>query len=236
MKIAPVVILAGGRGTRLQSVTNGSVPKIMVPLLGRPFIDFKLKQLANAGVTQVILLLGVGGELVEEHVMKEPQGLQITCIHDGEILKGTGGAIKSALDVLPNEFWVTYGDNLVTTDFIKAQLFLESEKTEGLMCVMENNNLFDKSNLSVNSGKVTSYSKLSQDNSYSWIDYGLIYLKKKSFKNLKFKSSFDLSEVISVLIASEMLSAWKVSQRFWEIGTPESLAETENYLKTLSIQ
>jgi len=234
MEIAPVVILAGGLGTRLKGVTNERIPKIMAPVLGKPFIHFKLKQLANAGVTEVFLLLGVGSDIVKEYVIREHQDLQVKCVDDGEFLRGTGGAILNALDVLPDEFWITYGDNLVETDFLEAQQFFKTQETEGIMCVFENKNLYDKSNLSIDSGKVVSYSKDLVNSSYSWIDYGLIYMKKRTFENCKLIGTFDLSEVISNLIESKMLSAWEVSNRFWEIGTPQSLQETETHLKSIS--
>ena len=54
----PVVVLAGGLGTRLLEVTGDLMPKVLVPVDGRPFIDYKLRGLARLGVGEVVLLVG----------------------------------------------------------------------------------------------------------------------------------------------------------------------------------
>ena len=64
----PVAVLAGGLGLRLRDVTGDDLPKAMVPVLGRPFIDWKLDELAARRASHVVLLLGHGGTSIEHHV------------------------------------------------------------------------------------------------------------------------------------------------------------------------
>ena len=94
----PVAVLAGGLGTRLRSVTGAELPKVLVPVLGRPFVDHKLDELAGAGATRVVFLLGHGAEQVRDHVGDGSRyELDVVCLDDGDELLGTGGALRRAL-------------------------------------------------------------------------------------------------------------------------------------------
>jgi len=121
----PVVILAGGHGTRVQHLTGPDQPKALLPVAGRPFIDFKFASLAAAGVTDVVLLVGQGAAPLREHVGGgEAFGLHVTYVDEADELLGTGGAIARALPKLPEIFWVTYGDTLLDVQLgrVEAQL------------------------------------------------------------------------------------------------------------------
>ena len=93
--VLPVVILAGGFGTRLRSVV-GDRPKVLAPLAGRPFLHHLLSRLADERVSDVVLSTGYLGEQVEafaaEHVLS---GMRVRCVHEPEPL-GTGGAVAFA--------------------------------------------------------------------------------------------------------------------------------------------
>src|SRR6266446_3747253 len=60
------VILAGGRGTRMRPITNDR-PKPMVPILGRPFLEYQIEQLRDQGFERVLILLGYLPEVVQNH-------------------------------------------------------------------------------------------------------------------------------------------------------------------------
>src|SRR5262245_2235006 len=92
----PAAILAGGLATRLRPITT-KVPKALVEVAGRPFIDHQLDLLAGRGVRTVVLCLGYLGEQVEAHVGSGRRfGLAVRYSHDGERLLGTGGALRRA--------------------------------------------------------------------------------------------------------------------------------------------
>jgi D-glycero-alpha-D-manno-heptose 1-phosphate guanylyltransferase len=89
------IVLAGGLGTRLQSVVS-DVPKPMAPVGGRPFLEWLLEALAVGGVASVTLAVGYRGELVEAHFGLAHGGLAIDYSREESPL-GTGGAILQAL-------------------------------------------------------------------------------------------------------------------------------------------
>jgi D-glycero-alpha-D-manno-heptose 1-phosphate guanylyltransferase len=89
------VILCGGLGTRLRGVLPG-VPKALAPIAGRPFLDYVLEFLASAGVTDVVLCIGVLGEAISEYCRsRKVDTLTLTISREREPL-GTGGALKHA--------------------------------------------------------------------------------------------------------------------------------------------
>src|SRR5262245_36584726 len=109
MATVPMAVLAGGLATRLRPITT-TVPKAMVEVAGRPFIDHQLRLLSNRGARRVVLCLGHLGEHVAAHVGDgAPLGLHVDYSHDGDRLLGTGGALRRALPLLGELFWVLYG-------------------------------------------------------------------------------------------------------------------------------
>ena len=113
----PVVILAGGLGTRLYPVTK-TIPKSLVPICGTPFIAHQLSLLSQNGVTDVVICIGYLGEQIRALIRDGASwGLNVKYSYDGRSQRGTGGAIKKALPLLPEDFMVIYGDSYLTTSY-----------------------------------------------------------------------------------------------------------------------
>ena len=106
------VILAGGLGTRMRPLTD-TIPKALVPVLGVPFVDWQLAHLAAQGIDRVVLSVGYRGEMLREHLGDGYRfGVQVTWVDEGCELRGTGGALRLALDegLLEDDFFVLYGE------------------------------------------------------------------------------------------------------------------------------
>ena len=114
------LILAGGEGTRLRPLTS-TIPKPVVPLVGRPFISYMLEWLRGHGVDDVILGCGFMADRVQG-VLDDGSGLGIHLRYLEEPLPlGTGGALKFAEDLLGERFFMLNGDVLTDID-LTAQL------------------------------------------------------------------------------------------------------------------
>ncbi len=112
------IILAGGLGTRLRSVV-ADLPKCLAPVGSRPFLDIQIRQLASAGVTDVVLSLGHLAHLVIEAVPSRVASAQVRHVVEPELL-GTGGAIQYALDQLGlDEVIVANGDTYLEGDLVR---------------------------------------------------------------------------------------------------------------------
>src|SRR5438445_4139222 len=96
--VLPCVILAGGLGTRMRPMTE-NIPKALVPVLGRPFAEWQLELLAQLGIRDVVYSIGYRGEQIRRALDGGARfGLEITYVDEGTELKGSGGALRYALD------------------------------------------------------------------------------------------------------------------------------------------
>jgi len=227
----PALVLCGGRGTRLAEVTQGAMPKAMVAVAGRPFIDYKLQSLVSSGLRDVVLSIGVGGAQIRDHVGDGSRfGVTARYVDDGPHLLGTGGAVNAALGDLPGAFWVTYGDSLVTVDVPQAEARFRASGQLGLMTVLHNAGRWAPSNARVRDDLVVEYAKQPPPRGAQHIDYGMLILTAEAFADERDKRAFDLAQVLTRLATTGTLAAFEVDDRFYDIGTPEALQVTEGYL------
>src|SRR5580658_3498417 len=117
----PVAILAGGLATRLRPLTD-RVPKSLLKIAGRPFIFHQLELLKTQGVGRAVLCVGHLGEQIEAAVGDgRALDLEIEYSFDGSELLGTGGALKKALPLLGEEFFVLNGDSYLPCSLSQIQ-------------------------------------------------------------------------------------------------------------------
>ena len=109
------VIMAGGRGTRLQPLTDHR-PKPMVPLLGRPVIDYVKDAMLRAGVNELVVTTGYRGDDLEAHVQTWTEDGVRARVNPEDTPMGTAGSVRLLADVLTSTFLVGSGDGISTLD------------------------------------------------------------------------------------------------------------------------
>ncbi len=228
--VFPVVVLAGGLATRLRPITE-TVPKCLVEVNGTPFIDIQLRQLAHQGVTEVVLLVGYLGEMVQKHVGDGSQfGLRVTFVPDGPRLLGTAGALQAAWNHLPDTFFVLYGDSYLRCSYRAVQQrYLESGRPV-LMTVFRNNKQWDTSNVEFANGEVRAYSKRTLTPAMDYIDYGLMILRRDILRRVPAGEPFDLATVLEEQVCLGQVTGFEVTERFYEIGSHVGLRDFGEFL------
>jgi NDP-sugar pyrophosphorylase family protein len=226
--LPPVCILAGGLGTRL-GVRVRETPKPLIEVAGEPFLFHQLRLLASHGADRVVLCVGYLGELIEQRVGAARFGLRISYSYDHPDLDGTLGAIRRARGLLGSRFLVLYGDTYLRIDYASAASTWQDSGLPALMCVLRNEDRWDASNAIYAEGRVLAYDKRSPRPAMKWIDYGLSGLDQAAL-DLAARGSPDLSELFRLLADRGSVCGFEASERFYEIGTPEGLAETEEFL------
>jgi N-acetyl-alpha-D-muramate 1-phosphate uridylyltransferase len=221
------VILAGGLGTRLRPITD-TVPKPMVEVAGKPFLEYKILQLKDAGVTEFVFCVGYLGQEVKHYFGDGSKlGVKIQYSFEDQKLLGPAGALKKAENFLEEIFLVSYGDSYLSLDYSKAFSFFERSSKLGMMVVYKNYNKFGKSDLEVKDGYVAKYDKQNQTDRMVWINYGVSYLRKRAMQVIPPDREVGEEEFYSKLIEMRELLAFETKSRFYEIGTIESLKEFE---------
>jgi NDP-sugar pyrophosphorylase family protein len=227
----PVALLAGGLATRLRPITH-KVPKCMVEVAGRPFIDHQLHLLKRNGIRRVVLCLGYRGDQVEAHVGDGTHlGLEVHYSFDGDKLLGTGGALRRAMPLLGELCWVLYGDSYLDIDYRTILDDFLSRDSLGLMTVLRNCNQWDKSNVVYENGRLVRYDKSHARPDMHFIDFGAALLRRTALLRLPADQACDLADLYRDLVAEGQMVGYEVTRRFYEIGSPAGLEETERYLR-----
>jgi len=227
----PVAILAGGLATRLRPTTD-KIPKALLPVAGEPFLVHELRLLRSEGFRKIVLCVGYLGDLIEAKIGDGKRlGLQIDYSFDGPTLLGTGGALKGAIPKLGEHFLVIYGDSYMPVDYFAIiEAFVRSGKP-ALMTVFKNEGRWDASNVWFEAGKIRLYDKRLRMAEMRHIDYGIAVLNATVFRSFPDNQPFDLADVYSRLVSQNQMVAYEVKQRFYEIGSPEGLAELDSLLR-----
>jgi NDP-sugar pyrophosphorylase family protein len=203
---------------------------------GEPFVVHQLRLLRSQGFRNIVLCVGYLGEMIEATIGDGKRlGLQVDYSFDGSILLGTGGALKHAVSKLGEQFLVKYGDSYMPVDYAAiVQAFIRTEKP-ALMTVFENDGRWDASNVWFERGEVKQYDKKLRRREMRHIDYGISILTAGVFAAFPDNVPFDLADVYLRLISEGEMAAFEVKQRFYEIGSPNGLAELDKLLRNNAV-
>ncbi len=230
--ISPICLLAGGLGTRLGAAAAGR-PKALVEVAGEPFTFHVLRLLRAAGATRVVYCVGHLGAQIEKTVGHRREGLDIAYSYDGPGLDGTLGALRRARPLLGERFLYLYADTYLRIDYAAAEAAWQRSGLSALMTVLRNENRWGPSNARFDGTRVTAYDKTNPSAEMTYIDYGLGGLSGAAL-DAAAPGERDLAVLHSVLAGSGELCGFEATERFYEIGSPAALAETDAFLTALS--
>ena len=224
------VILAGGLGTRIRSV-SGEIPKSMVEVCGLPFLSYQLDLLKKNGVGEVVLCVGYLSGQIEDYFQDGKEfGINIIYSREEGGLLGTGGALKNARRYLNDKFLLIYGDSYLTVEYYPVFEHFLRVDTPVLMTVFKNDNRWVSSNVVFNNGMVTFFDKEAKSPTMKYIDYGLSVLSRDVLDEIPEGEPYNLDNLYHRLAGEGRLAGYEVFQRFYEIGSPEGLEELQNKL------
>ncbi len=223
-----LVILAGGYGKRLGYLTKKK-PKSLLTFNGKPFIYHQIKFFQRRGIKNFLILIGHDGEKIKRQILKYRfLSTKIHFSYDGKKNIGTGGALKKARFKLFKNFFLIYGDTFPQINILKLKEAHFQKKSKFTMTIYKNNNKYDKSNIIIKNKKISKYSKFLPRAKY--IDYGVSILDKSIILSSK-SSSFDLKNIINLLLTKNLLNYFIVKKRFYEIGSFEGIKQFKNFIK-----
>jgi N-acetyl-alpha-D-muramate 1-phosphate uridylyltransferase len=226
------VILAGGLATRLRPLTE-TVPKSMLLVAGKPFLEHQIALLRKSAVHNIVLCVGYLSEMIQDYFGDGSRfGVTITYSRETETLLGTGGALRNAAPFLEEEFLVTYGDSYLMLDYHHVMQVFRSSGMPGMMVVYRNEDRWDRSNVVVENSMVTFYSKTDRPPNTVYIDAGVSALRKEALRLLPHQDPVGLDILLHDLTVQGRLHAYETNQRFYEIGSLAGLNELQELLCT----
>jgi len=227
-----IVILAGGLGNRMYPLTK-SVPKSMIRVLGRPFLEYQLDLIRQNKLLNVVLCVGHMADQIKDYFRDGSQyGVRIQ--YSGDNAAGTGGALKMAEGLLEDPFFLIWGDSFVPIEFQPLVDRMSSHPCIGVMAVFENHDKFDKSNIILEGDFVAKYDKQAKNRArLTHIDAGISLFTTQLLSRIPERIPCSLEEDVFPKLAKErQLLGLETPQRFYEIGSHSGLCDFEAFVQT----
>jgi NDP-sugar pyrophosphorylase family protein len=173
-----------------------------------------------------VLCVGFLGEMIRERFSDRfGDGMHLRYSFDGPHLLGTGGAIRQALPLLGNSFFVLYGDSYLMIDYADVGAVFRRSGKRALMTLYENSDQWDASNVWLDRGIIRTYDKRHHRTEMRHIDYGLSAFESSVFTGLPEAGALDLADIQKDLACRGELAGYVAPHRFYEIGSHAGLAE-----------
>lgn len=221
------VILAGGRGTRLKPLTD-TMPKPMIPIKGKPFLEYLIENLRDQGIEKVLLLLGYLPHIIKSYFGDGSSfGIEID-YSITDMQNETGRRIKLAEDKIEQFFLLMYCDNYwpmrlkhMWAKFINAGVTAQ-------ITVYANKDNYTKHNVRMDDkGLVVAYDKNRELKNLQGVDIGYAIMSKEILAFLPYENVSFEKTVYSLLIERGQLSAYLTDHRYYSIGSHDRLPLTE---------
>jgi NDP-sugar pyrophosphorylase family protein len=229
-----VLVLAGGLGTRMRPRTE-TMPKALLPVLGRPFAEHQVELLAAHGVHDVVFSIAYLGHMIRDALGDGSRfGLRIRYVDEGTELRGTGGAVRLFTDsgLAEERFAVLYGDSYLPIDYAAVWDAYADCGRPALMTVIRNHDRWDASNADLGEDGLVRYVKgAGADAGFTWIDYGLSVVSARVVPEYVPRDTIsDLAGLFTDLGERGMLAGFEVHERFYEVGSVDGIADLEDML------
>jgi histidinol-phosphate phosphatase family domain/HAD-superfamily hydrolase, subfamily IIIA len=219
-----VVIMAGGKGTRIASV-NSEVPKSMIKVLGKPVLQYQIEVLRKQGYTDIVLVTGYLGNVIEDYFGDGKEfGVQIQYIRE-EVPLGTAGALYYLKDKISEDFLLLNGDIVFDVNIGR---FAEVHKEKGgLVTILThpNDHPYDSGVIIADSGGRVQGWKTREENR-TWyknrVNAGLHMISPQIPVRLETPERKDLDrDILKPLIPEQQLYIYDSPEYIKDMGTPE---------------
>lgn len=225
-----VAILAGGFGTRLGDLTQG-LPKPMITIGEKPFLQHVIDSFARCGLTEFVLLTGYRSDVIESYFEDGRRlGVSIEYSRESQPL-GTGGAVREARALLSERFVLTYGDVLRPFDYDR---FVNAHPQSCLAVYRypPGSTSISAGNVEVHEGRVTQFVKGAPGLQLPFVDAGFAVVTAESVDLLPADVACSFEETVYPQLAARVeLEAEEVDLNFCDIGNPTDLEKTRAILE-----
>ena len=228
MRVSQAVILCGGRGERLRPLTD-EMPKPMVLVNGRPFLQYLLEQLAENGINRFVLLTGYLGEKIVEYFGDGSSWGWSISYSNGPVEWSTTKRIHEALDQIDEQFLLLYSDNFAQLRLSELARVNSDHNSAMTLSVVRK----PPGNVQLDSNSsVVKYDLSRSESSSDFVEIGYaLILKSKIEACLDEHIHENFSSVIQSLTDRKQVSAVVVATGYSSISDSVRLASTEVYLK-----
>ncbi len=234
------VILAGGKGTRLGHLTK-DIPKPMVPLLGKPLVEYQVNLLKRYGFDEITFIVNHLGSAIEDYFKDGAAfGIPISYFHESEPL-GTVGGVKEIEDQLTEDFLVLYGDVMMEMDLDKLIRFHHEKGSEATLVVHPNDHPYDSDlvELDDESRVVKVWPKPHPEDFryHNMVNAAAYVFSPSVFKFLEKGKKADFGKDIFPKIYNQVrMFGYNTPEYLKDMGTPDRLGQVEQDIKSGKVE
>lgn len=229
-----IVILAGGLGTRLRTIVSDK-PKSMVAIKGMPFLEYQIKYFKKQKFNNFVICSGYKYHHIVNYFSNQyDKSIKISHSIEEEQL-GTGGAIKQALRLVENQFFVVNGDTIAQVnlhEMIKFHIEKMADMTISLVKIGDSSRY--GSVITDEDNRIIKFDEKQTGTTNQFINSGIYLIKKNSidWKSLPTKFSLE-KDVFSTMIKNKRIFGYETDGYFVDIGIPSDLKRFENDISLL---
>jgi D-glycero-alpha-D-manno-heptose 1-phosphate guanylyltransferase len=230
-----IVILAGGLGKRLHSVTGGG-QKVLVKIGDKPFLEILIDYIASQGGRRFILCVGHGSDEVEAYFKNKYQDREIIFSKE-ETPLGTGGAIKQgSLHVKTDNFLAMNGDCFCVIDYNALIAFHQQQKSKATLAVTLMPDARDYGTIEIAPDRtIEAFKEKQPETREAFINTGTYCFDRKVFSLVETSAKFSIEYDFFPHLVNKSFYAFEVENRFIDIGTPDRYSWAQEHLKSLRI-
>lgn len=228
------IILAAGEGTRLRPLTS-TRPKPMLPIAGRPILEWDLEALRDSKVKKASIIVGYKKEAITDYFGDNFRGMKIEYITQREQL-GTGHAVSMAEKCVNGRFLVMNGDLIVSKKLI-SNFVKDSNKfnSDASICVVEVKNPSEFGIVEVDGNRVKSIVEKPRDPKSNLANAGIYIFNSKIFDTIKrieksARLEYELTDAIKIMLPEKRVNAFQCSERWIDIGRPWDLLDANEII------
>jgi D-glycero-alpha-D-manno-heptose 1-phosphate guanylyltransferase len=221
MENLPVVILAGGMGTRLKDVIH-DVPKPMAPIGGKPFLEYLVRQLVRWGLRDIILSVGFKRDVIKDYFDNgERWGVSIRYVEE-DTPQGTGGAIRDAARLIAaDSFIVLNGDSYFDVDFSAFHRFHRDKHAELSLAMVMINDTGRYGRVDIESDCRVARFQEKQDKTSGYINSGIYLLNTTVLSRLPAEGPSSFEKDLLMYCHEICMYGMPHSGFFVDIGVPD---------------
>ncbi|MFQ5824753.1 MAG: nucleotidyltransferase family protein [bacterium] len=231
--INEAIILAGGFGTRLKKVVKG-VPKPMVNINERPFLEYLLNYLIEQGIEKVILAVGFKFDVIQRYFKNQYKKLTLEYSVEKEPL-GTGGAIKKALKLTKTEsIFIFNGDTFFNIDLSKLYKFHRLKNTDLTIALKIKKNTNRFGSIDVDAENRIVHFEEKQPKKSGFINGGTYIINKGLFEKLNLVEKFSFEkDLLEKYYKDNNFYGLPFDKFFIDIGIPKDYEKVKKEFKKM---
>ena len=237
------VIMAGGKGSRLLSITNDEIPKPMVPVDGKPLLEYQVEKLKTYGIKKIVMIVGHLGEKIVDHFKDGKDfGVEIDYIFEKEPL-GTAGAfyyLKDKIDA--KDFMLVFGDIFFDMDFDRMEDFHFKNSALTTLLAHPNGHPYDSDLIQTDdTGRVIGFDSKHNVRDYwydNMVNAGMYIINKRLLDLVKepVKTDFEKDILANQVKLGASIYAYHTPEYVKDVGTVDRINATVEELKSGLIQ